>query len=200
NCTLVNNSPTGTIVYAGTQVVGKVNGNTITAGTGVLTLAAGKTLTASNALTLAGTDATTQTFPTTSATIARTDAAQTFTGTQSFGDVSLAHVAVNALAANAAYIKGPGTKTMFFYADNNYIAIGDATSLNGNQAYFDSTNNVYVLQLNAANKLVATTTNLSWYTGNVVLATAGYGISLTSPDGLTTKLLTISNLGVLTLT
>ena len=54
------------------------NGNTITTGTGVLTLAAGKTLTASNTLTLAGTDATTHTFPTTSATIARTDAAQTF--------------------------------------------------------------------------------------------------------------------------
>jgi hypothetical protein len=80
----VNNSPTGTIVYAGTQVVGKVNGNTITAGTGVLTLAAGKTLTANNTLTLAGTDATTHTFPTTSATIARTDAAQTFTGDQTY--------------------------------------------------------------------------------------------------------------------
>jgi hypothetical protein len=47
-----------------------------------LTLAAGKTLTANNTLTLAGTDATTQTFPTTSATVARTDAAQTFTGDQ----------------------------------------------------------------------------------------------------------------------
>ena len=82
NCTLVNNSPTGTVVYAGTQVVAKLNGNTITAGTGVLTLAAGKTLTASNTLTLAGTDATTQTFPTTNATIARTDAGQTFTGVQ----------------------------------------------------------------------------------------------------------------------
>jgi hypothetical protein len=88
NCTLVNNSPTGTIVYAGTQVVAKLNGNTITAGTGVLTLAAGKTLTANNTLTLAGTDATTQTFPTTSATIARTDAAQTFAGIQTFSDTT----------------------------------------------------------------------------------------------------------------
>ena len=82
NCTLVNGTTTGTIAYGGTQVVAKLNGNTITKGTGVLTLAAGKTLTASNTLTLAGTDATTQTFPTTSATIARTDAAQTFTGDQ----------------------------------------------------------------------------------------------------------------------
>ena len=44
----------------------------------------GKTLTVNNNLTLAGTDATTMTFPTTSATIARTDAAQTFTGDQTF--------------------------------------------------------------------------------------------------------------------
>lgn len=73
--------------FTGTQTVGAlvattVNGNTFTTGTGVLTIAAGKTLTASNSLTLAGTDATVMTFPTTSATIARTDAANTFTGTQ----------------------------------------------------------------------------------------------------------------------
>ena len=54
-----------------------------------LAVADGKTLTASNSLTLAGTDATTMTFPTTSATIARTDAAQTFTGAQTFGETIL---------------------------------------------------------------------------------------------------------------
>lgn len=41
----------------------------------------GKTLTVSNSLALAGTDATVMTFPTTSATVARTDAGNTFTGT-----------------------------------------------------------------------------------------------------------------------
>lgn len=35
--------------------------------------------------------------------------------------------------------------------------------------------------------------------GNVVIGTAGKGITLTSPDGLTTKLLRLSNLGVLEL-
>jgi hypothetical protein len=35
--------------------------------------------------------------------------------------------------------------------------------------------------------------------GNFVLGTAGRGIQLTSPDGLTTKLLRLSNLGVLEL-
>ena len=64
-----------------------VNGNTFTTGTYTLTGTAGKTLNFTNSLTLSGTDATTMTFPTTSATIARTDAANTFTGTQTFGAV-----------------------------------------------------------------------------------------------------------------
>lgn len=62
-----------------------VNGNTFTTGTFTLTGAAAKTLTFNNSITIAGTDATTMTFPTTTATIARTDAAQTFTGVQTFG-------------------------------------------------------------------------------------------------------------------
>lgn len=61
------------------------NGKTFTANSS-LTLAGvdAKTLTVNNSLTLAGTDATVMTFPTTSATIARTDAAQTFTGDQTY--------------------------------------------------------------------------------------------------------------------
>lgn len=45
-----------------------------------ITLASAKTLTINNSLTFAGTDSTTMTFPSTSATIARTDAANTFIG------------------------------------------------------------------------------------------------------------------------
>lgn len=52
-------------------------------------VASGKVLTVSNSLTLAGTDATTMTFPATSATIARTDAANTFTGVQTMTSPSL---------------------------------------------------------------------------------------------------------------
>jgi hypothetical protein len=44
-----------------------------------------------------------------------------------------------------------------------------------------------------------TTGNVEVATGNVVMKTAGKGITLTSPDGLTTKLLRLSNLGVLEL-
>ena len=81
-----------------------VNGLTISTSTGTLTIANGKThtvnnsitlagvdsktLTVNNSLTIAGTDSTTMTFPSTSATIARTDAAQTFTGTQTFSGVA----------------------------------------------------------------------------------------------------------------
>lgn len=57
-----------------------VNGNTFTTGTYTLTGQAGKTLTFNGSITLTGTDAQTYTFPTTSATIARIDAANTFVG------------------------------------------------------------------------------------------------------------------------
>jgi hypothetical protein len=64
-----------------------------------LTLADGKTLTVNNSITFAGTDATTMTFPSTSASIARTDAAQTFTGTQTFG---------GAVVGSVQALSGPG--------------------------------------------------------------------------------------------
>ncbi len=61
-----------------------INGNTFTAGSYTLTGTAAKTLTFTNSLTLSGTDSTVMTFPSTSATIARTDAGQTFTGVNIF--------------------------------------------------------------------------------------------------------------------
>lgn len=63
------------------------NGKTLTANSS-LTLAGvdAKTLTVNNSLTLAGTDSTTMTFPSTNATLARTDAAQTFTGDQTYSN------------------------------------------------------------------------------------------------------------------
>lgn len=65
-----------------------------------IAIASGKTLTVSNSLTLAGTNGTTMTFPSTSATIARTDAANTFTGTQTFGVI--APTTINAFAMGGA--------------------------------------------------------------------------------------------------
>lgn len=57
-----------------------------------LTIANGKTLTANHSLTLAGTDSTVMTFPSTSAAIARTDAAQTFTGNQTVNGAVIGNV------------------------------------------------------------------------------------------------------------
>lgn len=67
----------------GVSTATSINGIHLTASTGTLTVGT-KTLVVSNTLTLAGTDGTTMTFPATTATLARTDAAQTFTGTQTF--------------------------------------------------------------------------------------------------------------------
>lgn len=55
---------------------------TLAVGAGAVSVTSDKTLTVSNTLTLAGTDGTTMTFPSTSATLARTDAGNTFTGSQ----------------------------------------------------------------------------------------------------------------------
>lgn len=82
---------TGTLAtLAGSEALTNktINGNTFTAGTYTLTGVAVKTLTFNNSLTLAGTDGTTMTFPSTSATIARTDAANSFTGTNTFGSAT----------------------------------------------------------------------------------------------------------------
>lgn len=58
-----------------------INGLTVTnTASAVFTLLDNKTFAVANTLALAGTDGTTMTFPTTSATIARTDAANTFIG------------------------------------------------------------------------------------------------------------------------
>jgi hypothetical protein len=79
-------SPTLVTPTLGAATATTINKVTITQPTtsATLTIADGKTLTANNSIVLAGTDATTMTFPTTDATIARTDAAQTFTGVQTF--------------------------------------------------------------------------------------------------------------------
>lgn len=81
-------SPTLTTPNIGVATATTVNKVTITAPASgsTLTIADGKTLTANNSITLAGTDSTTMTFPSTSATIARTDAAQTFTGAQTYSN------------------------------------------------------------------------------------------------------------------
>ena len=86
-----------------------------------LTIAEGKTLTASNSIALAGTDATVMTFPSTSATLARTDAAQTFNGTQTFA---------NAVATGVQSLSGAGAVNLTtFTTAFTSTATGNALTL-----------------------------------------------------------------------
>lgn len=86
-----------------------------------LTIADGKTLTASNSIALAGTDATVMTFPSTSATLARTDAAQTFNGTQTFA---------NAVATGVQSLSGAGAVNLTtFTTAFTSTATGNALTL-----------------------------------------------------------------------
>ncbi len=96
-------TPTLVTPVLGVATATSINGLTITTTTGTLTMANGKTLSVAKSLTLDGTDSTTMTFPSTSATIARTDAAQTFTGTQTFAQTILTANAITA-SSNAATI------------------------------------------------------------------------------------------------
>jgi len=81
-----SSSPTLVTPNIGVATATSINKVAITtpATSATLTIANAKTLSVTNSLTLSGTDGTTQTFPSTSATLARTDAGQTFTGTQVF--------------------------------------------------------------------------------------------------------------------
>lgn len=102
---VVDTSPTLITPVLGVATATSINKMAITAPatSSTLAVADGKTLTSSNTLTLAGTDATTMTFPTTTATIARTDAAQTFTGTQTFSALITTNNAITA-SSNAATV------------------------------------------------------------------------------------------------
>ncbi len=97
-------SPVFTTPSLGVATATSLNGNTFTTGTYTLTGTAGKTLNFTNTLTLSGTDSTTMTFPSTTATIARTDAAQTFTGTQTYSNAVIYTNNAIAASANAATV------------------------------------------------------------------------------------------------
>lgn len=81
-------SPTFVTPTLGAATATSINGLILTASTGTVTITNLKTLAVTNTLTLSGTDSTVMTFPTTTATIARTDAANTFTGHQTIEGVT----------------------------------------------------------------------------------------------------------------
>ena len=125
NATLTN--PTMTTPTLGVAAATSVNKVAITAPatSATLTIADGKTLTASNTLTLAGTDSTTMTFPSTSASIARTDAAQTFSGTQTFSGAIVG--SVQSLSGAGAVNLTTLTTAFTSTATGNALTLADGT-------------------------------------------------------------------------
>jgi hypothetical protein len=108
-----------------TAVVTSINKMAITAPatSSTLAVADGKTFTVSRSLTLTGTDSTTMTFPTTSATIARTDAAQTFTGTQTFNTEIVADSGIKLAGTQPltlGYDQGGGV-VLKYNSDGNFL-------------------------------------------------------------------------------
>ncbi len=105
---VIQNSAATIADTTGDITAGKYNGLTVSTTTGTLTIANGKTATVNNTITFAGTDSTTMTFPSTNATVARTDAAQTFTGTQTF---SSAPIVSTLTASKPVFSDGSGALT-----------------------------------------------------------------------------------------
>lgn len=105
-------SPTLTTPNIGAATATSINGNTFTTGTYTITGTAAKTLSFTNTLTLSGTDGTTMTFPSTSATIARTDAANTFTGVQTMTSPALTTPAITGLATGSGVASAATASTL----------------------------------------------------------------------------------------
>ncbi len=112
-CTIVSTGTCTLSLPAGLILPGTINGLSISTTTGTFTIANAKVLTVNNTFTLAGTDGVTITFPSTSATMARTDAAQTFTGTQTFS------TPIAKTSLDATLLTGSPT--------NHGVAVGSAT-------------------------------------------------------------------------
>ena len=151
------NTPTLVTPVLGVATATSVNKMAITAPatSSTLAVADGKTFTVSHSLTLAGTDTTTMTFPATSATIARTDAAQAFTGNQTFN---------GAIIGTVQALSGPGavnitTLTTAFTS----TGAGDALTLADGVAGQLKTI-VYVAEAAGGDTGVLTPTNLGAYT------------------------------------
>lgn len=101
----------------------------------------GKVLTLNNSLTLAGTDGTTMTFPGTSASVARTDAGQTFTGTQAFGALTATSINGNTITTGTGTLTLAAGKTLtgsntltFAGTDASTLNIGIGGTITGSSA------------------------------------------------------------------
>ena len=127
---VLSTSPTLVTPVLGVATATSVNKVALTAPatSATLTIADGKTLTASNSLTLAGTDATTMTFPASSATVAGLAIAQSFTAKQTFtgatGSLASAFInatefsTISATAATGTINYDVTTQSILYYTSN----------------------------------------------------------------------------------
>lgn len=185
---------TPTLGVASATTINKVTFTTPATGS-TLTILDGKTFTVNKTLTLTGTDSTTMTFPTTSATIARTDAAQTFTGTQTFGgsvvpasltvdSVGYTGVPINSQSAAYTTVAGDAGKTILHPSTDNNARTFTIDS-NANVAY---PNGTAITFINMANTVTIAITSDTMYlagtgtTGSRTLAAYGMAtaVKLTS--------------------
>ena len=151
------NTPTLVTPVLGVATATSVNKMAITAPatSSTLAVADGKTFTVSRSLTLTGTDTTTMTFPATSATIARTDAAQTFTGDQTFSNAIIG--AVQALSGPGAVNITTLTTAFTSTAAGNALTLADGVAGQLKMV-------VYVAEAAGGDTGVLTPTNLGGFT------------------------------------
>lgn len=163
-------SPTLTTPVLGVATATSINKVAITAPatSATLTIANGKTLTANHSLTLAGTDSTTMTFPSTSASIARTDAAQTFTGDQTIN---------GSLIGSVQLLSGPGAVDVTnFSTAFTSTATGNALTLaNGTVGEIKTV--VYVAEAAGADTGVLTPTTRIGYS-TITFTNVGDSVTL----------------------
>ena len=108
-------APIFTTPTLGAATATSINGNFFTSGTYTVTGAASKTLTFSNSLTLAGTDATTMTFPAITGTVGVLTNQGNWTKQQYFGTATLtdgATISWDSAAAQVAKVTLAGNRTM----------------------------------------------------------------------------------------
>ena len=173
---IIQNSAVTIADSTGDITGGAYNKVTITAPASgsTLTIADGKTLTASNSITLAGTDSTTMTFPGTSASVARTDAGQTFTGTNTFSSAPV----VSALTAS---------KPVFTDGSKGLTSSGTlATDQGGTgQASYTAGDLVYYATGTAFTKLaIGASTTILTSSGSAPQWTAASGVTIGTATNL----------------
>ena len=201
---VMDTSPTLVTPDLGTANASSINKVTITmpATGSTLTIADGKTLAANNSLTLAGTDGKTMTFPSTDATLARTDAAQTFAGAQSFSGQIISNIATGTApfsvtsstpVANLSIGGNAATATKFAASKNiNGTAFDGSsditltaaagtltgTTLNSNVVSSSLTSLGTLADLTVTNPISGSVTgNAANVTGTVAVANGGTGVT-----------------------